>query len=82
MGRKDQATALAKWIMKRESLLVQWQEGPSKYKGRPVSVDSLSKRGLSQPKYTRHLAEDKYTGRGYYKTPPHQNRKGEVPFLE
>lgn len=27
MGRKDQATALAKCIMKTESLLVQWQEG-------------------------------------------------------
>lgn len=62
MGRKDQATALAKCVMKTESLLVQRQEGPSKGKGRKAH---LSKRGLSQSEYSRLLAEDKHTGRTY-----------------
>lgn len=81
MGKKAQATAVAKWIVRRGSLLTKEQEGPRQDKGGRPSSRKSQGGGLSQPRDTRLLAQDNSIY-GAYTRHPDDGRKGEMPFLE
>ena len=56
--QKAQATAVGKWVVRRQSLLAQGQEGPIQDKGGTAHQQAAPGGGLSQPRNTRLLAQD------------------------